>query len=234
MSSFARSRRCSGRKHVETGRREFQKRVKYNFFVICYCSQRHAREGVLRYYGGQEGRLFTGRIPGPGHFFFQTCLASKTIKRFLKTKTRRSTDQQPRTKSALHPADTKRVKRGFCSSIGLHSISLVRASDESARTVVVESLNKKVRCFFGEQSHRISTRLDPPRSPPRRAPPRLDLRVVCPGFGFDKYQGRLSPWRTDLSASEIEGPSRSSDWSSSWERSDLSNPKPGHTTGASG
>ena len=57
------------------------------------------------------------------------------MKRVYRDTKRRYTGQQPGTKSAFRPGDKPVVNRGFCSSVGLHTISLVRASEESFRTV---------------------------------------------------------------------------------------------------
>ena len=69
-------------------------------------------------------------------------------------------------------ADKLVVIRRFCSPIGLNVISFVRASEESSRTVVFDSLeSKRVGNLLGEQTRR---RPAPPRpAPPCPAPPRL-------------------------------------------------------------
>ena len=82
------------------------------------------------------------------------------------------------------------VNRGFCSSIGLHRISLVRASGETFRRRVFDALEgTREACPLGEQFcwHPV---LPDPAPPPRRAP-RPDPPVVCPGFGFDKFAAKI-------------------------------------------
>ena len=77
------------------------------------------------------------------------------------------------------------VNRGFCSSIGLHRTSLVRASGESFRRRVFDALESAREArLLGEQFcwHPV---LPDPAPPPRRAP-RPDPPVVCPGFGLNK------------------------------------------------
>ena len=78
------------------------------------------------------------------------------------------------------------VNGGFCSSLGLHRISLVCASGETVRRCVFDALEsaRKV-CSPGAQFCWRTVVLDP-APPPRRAP-RCDLPVVCPGFGFDRF-----------------------------------------------
>ena len=126
--------------------------------------------------------------------FSRTCLAWKG---FTKTKRRRSTGQQPRRKRASRPADKPRinwwwtagqpwVNRGFCSSVGLNRISLVRAPGKMFRRCIFGALEGTgAACLLGEQFcwHPV---LPDPAQPPRRAP-RPDPPVVCPGFGLDKY-----------------------------------------------
>ena len=68
----------------------------------------------------------------------------------------------------------------FFPPIGLHRISLVRASGKSSRTVVVETLEgKKVRCLLGEQTRR---RLDLPRPAPPRRPAVCRPDPACPWY----------------------------------------------------
>ena len=76
------------------------------------------------------------------------------------------------------------VNRGFC-SIGLHMISLVRASGKTFKRRVFDALERpRDACLLGELFcwHPV---LPDPAPPPRRAP-RPDPPVVCPGFGLDK------------------------------------------------
>ena len=102
------------------------------------------------------------------------------------------------------------VNRGLCSSIGLHRISLVRASGESFRRRVFDALEgtREAR-FLGEQFcwHPV---LPDPALPPRRAP-RPDPPVVCPGFGIDRSsQGKQldppAPAAQTLRTPDAEGP----------------------------
>ena len=70
--------------------------------------------------------------------------------------------------------------------VGLHRISLVRASGETFKRRVFDALESAGKdCSLGEQFC-WQTVLPDPTPPPRRAP-RRDPPVVCPGFGFDKY-----------------------------------------------
>ena len=100
------------------------------------------------------------------------------------TKRRRSTGQQPGTKSARGPSDEPLVSRSLCSPIGLHRISFVRVSGESLRTVFFDALGvKRVGLSPGRPSPSASRPAPPcPAPPPRSAPPRPDPPVVCPGF----------------------------------------------------
>ena len=77
------------------------------------------------------------------------------------------------------------VNRRFCSPIGLHRISLVRASGETFRRRFFDALEgARKDCPLGEQFcwHPV---LPDPAPPPRRAP-RREPPVVCLGFGLDR------------------------------------------------
>ena len=105
----------------------------------------------------------------------------------------RSTSQQPGTKSVSRSADKLlstaaqlRVNREFCSSIGLHRISLVRASGERFRRPVPDSFEgTKKACPLGDQFCWHPVLPDP--APPSRHAPRPDSPVVCLGFGLDRF-----------------------------------------------
>ena len=119
--------------------------------------------------------------------FSRTCLARKG---FTKTKRRRSTGQQPGTKSARGLADKPRINRSstadFVPAFGLHRISLVRASGETFRRRVFDALEGTgVPCFLGEQFCWHAVLHNP--APPPRCAPRPDPPVVCPGFGLDRW-----------------------------------------------
>ena len=87
--------------------------------------------------------------------------------------------------SASCPDDKPIINRSLCSSIGLHRISLVRASGESFRRRVFDALEGTRGAYLlGELFCRRPV-LPSPAPPPRRAP-RPDPPVVCPGFGLDK------------------------------------------------
>ena len=76
----------------------------------------------------------------------------------------------------------------FCSSIGLHRISFVRASENTSRTVVLRALEgERDNCSWANRI--AASRFAPPHSapPPGRAPPCPDPPVVCPGFGLDRF-----------------------------------------------
>ena len=130
-------------------------------------------------------------------------------------KGRQHTGPQPGTKSGRRPTAVvprinrlstgcqPRVNRTFCSPCGLHRVSVARASEKSPRTVVqVASEGKRGGILLGEPIRRrpVLLRTAPPL---RRAPPRPDPSVVCPGFGFDR-----SLWRT-LSFLELVSPKAS-------------------------
>ena len=74
------------------------------------------------------------------------------------TNRRRSTRQQPGTKSASRPAYKPQVNRGFCSSAGLNRISLVRASGEVFRQ------DSCLRCIGGHEERLCPERCAPPDS----------------------------------------------------------------------
>ena len=79
-----------------------------------------------------------------------------------------------RTNSASRPGDKPVVNRGFCSSNGLHRISLVRASEELFRTVVFDALEgTRDGCVLREQTRRRPILPGPPRpaAPPCAARP---------------------------------------------------------------
>ena len=79
--------------------------------------------------------------------------------------------------------DEPRVNRGFCFPIGLHRISLVRASGETFKRRVFDALEGTRKDGpLGEQFcwHTV---LSDPVPPPRRAF-RRDTPVVCPVFGL--------------------------------------------------
>ena len=111
-------------------------------------------------------------------------------KRFTKTKSRRSTGQQPRTKSASRPADEPLRNRlstaGFVPAFGLHRISLVRASGETFRRRLFDAWGgTRDACLLGVLFCRRPVLLG--SAPPPRRAPRPDPPVVCPGFGFDRW-----------------------------------------------
>ena len=82
--------------------------------------------------------------------------------------------------------DKPRFNRTFCSSIGLHRVSFVRASRNTPRSVFFDRLEGMGDgCLLGGPIRRRPI-LPRPAPPSRRAPPRPDPPVVCPGFGLDK------------------------------------------------
>ena len=124
-----------------------------------------------------------------------TCVIKKNLipgyalrgKRFTKTNRRRSTGQQPGTKSARGPAAKPRVKRGLCSSTGLHRISFVRGCEETFRTVVYDTMGGwQDRRLLGRSNRRHAV-LPGPAPPRRPAMRRADPPEVCPGFGLDRF-----------------------------------------------
>ena len=69
----------------------------------------------------------------------------------------------------------------FVPAFGLHRISLVCDSRKSFRILFLDVLvDKRDACFLGVLFCRRSFLLGP-------AAPRLDPPVVCPSFGFDRY-----------------------------------------------
>ena len=76
-----------------------------------------------------------------------------------------------------------KLNRWFCSPIGLHRISFVRASEESFKTGVFDALEKSPRRTDPSASRPAKAR---PAPPPHHASPRPDPPVICLGFGFDK------------------------------------------------
>ena len=72
-------------------------------------------------------------------------------------------------KSAFGAADNPLINCGLCSSIGLHRISFVRASEEPFKTYVSDvSESKKDFCPPGDPTRQCPT-LPPPTSPRRPA-----------------------------------------------------------------
>ena len=68
-----------------------------------------------------------------------------------------------------------RINRPLCSSIGLHGISFVRASEETFRTVVLDAMGRKRDgCILGDRTHRHPALPcpAPPAAPPCAAPSR--------------------------------------------------------------
>ena len=118
--------------------------------------------------------------------YSRTCLAWKG---FRKTNRHRYTRQQPETKSAFRPGDKPLINRWFYSSVGFkYKIKLF---------VLPKRRSRECSRFAGGQERGLSScRIDltasrpiQPRAAPllRRAPPRPDRFVVCPGFRFDRY-----------------------------------------------
>ena len=98
----------------------------------------------------------------------RTCLAWRG---FTRTQRRRSTGQQPRTKSGRGPADNPDVNWSSTARcvprIGLHGISFIRASEETSRRVVFDARGgKMVGCLLGAPTCRRPTLPRPPRPAP--------------------------------------------------------------------
>ena len=98
------------------------------------------------------------------------------MRRVYKTIRRHYTGQQPGTKSARRPTDKMRVNRGFCSPIGLHTVSCDRSSRVMPRGVFFYHLGVgEGRLFPGQTDPSASCPARPRPAPPsRRAPPRPD------------------------------------------------------------
>ena len=123
----------------------------------------------------------------PGHALPEKGL--QTLKR------RRSTGQQPGTQSASRPAFKPLINRG--STTGQPLISFLRRFKIRIRLFVLPKRRSGQCSRFagGQEGGLFPGWIDPtatrptlprPASLPRRAPPRPDRPVVCPGFGFDK------------------------------------------------
>ena len=130
---------------------------------LCSCWRRDVQNNCLQCAGGPEGRLASKATEMSAPCSAQRRLAPPSalrcadptrplcvrvldstgskwmfldmpcMRRVTETNRRRYTGQQPGTKSASRPGDKPVVHRRFCSSIGLHRISLVRASIGSPR-----------------------------------------------------------------------------------------------------
>ena len=118
----------------------------------------------------------------------RTCLVWKEL-----TETRRrSTGQQPGTKSASRPADKPQINRlstgGFVPAFSLHRMSLVRTSEDMFTTGVFDALEDTSDggVLRGESCRRPMLQ-GPlcPAAPLCAAGP--DPPVVCLGFGLDKF-----------------------------------------------
>ena len=134
------------------------------------------RRTVGRRGGGGTGRVGRRRVGSPRKQ--PTFLSSKRfldmscIKKYTRQNKRRYAGQQPGTKSGRGPADKPVVNRTFCSSTGLNGISIVRASEESFRTVVFDALETKRVCRLLGESSRRRPAPSRPATPPRAAQPR--------------------------------------------------------------
>ena len=124
------------------------------------------------------------------------------MKRFTETNRRRHTGQQPGTKSARGPVDQPLINRG--STAGQPRVNRGSTADFVPPSVYIRFrlfvLPKRrpgqcLRFARGQEGGLSPGRIDPtasrrtqPRtpSPPRRAPPRPDRPIVCPGFAYDK------------------------------------------------
>ena len=138
----------------------------------------------------------------PRRFPDMPCMRKK-LPRHTSTKRRRSTRQQPGTKSASRPVDKPRINRGsttrFVPSCGLDRISLVRASEEMFRTVVFDVLeDTRDGCVLRRETRRRPILPGPPCPAAPLCAARPDPPVVCPGFGFDKYLTETIVSRTCL------------------------------------
>ena len=119
--------------------------------------------------------------------YSRTCLAWKG---FTKTNGRRSTGQQPGTKSASRPADkplTNCLSTGdFVPAFGWHKMSLVRASGKTFKRFFHDALEgTRDACLLGGLFC-LRPVLTDPAPPPRRAL-RPDPPVVRSGFGLDRW-----------------------------------------------
>ena len=142
------------------------------------------------------------------------------MKRVYKDKRRRSTGHQPGRKSVSRLADEPVVNRGFCFSIALKRVSLVRASGKTFRRRVFDALEgAREACLPGEQLLLASNPARPrPAIPPcaLTRPARVmsvfwtrqSYDFACSCFWGDiqatshrcleGYEGRLLPGRTVL------------------------------------
>ena len=97
-----------------------------------------------------------------------------------------------RIRTVYQPLVTQPVaKKTLCSSIGSHTISFVRACEQTFRTIVLDALealeSKKDGCLLGKPTGRRPV-LPRPAPLPRRAPPRPDPPVVYQVWNREFYQ----------------------------------------------
>ena len=144
------------------------------------------------------GRLFRTFSCRSGLHRPQVATASRfpdklCMKRVYSDKTRRSTGQQPRLKSGFRSTGKLLVNPGFFPQsvyIGFRLfVPLARGSGQSCsmalggQGTVVSWANRSVGA--------PSCPAPPYHCRPFRAPPRPDEPVVCPGFGFDRWDAHL-------------------------------------------
>ena len=160
----------------------------------------------------QNPRLTTGSsaackrfISGTKTFFPRHALHEKGSQR---QKKRRSTGQQPGTKSASRPADKPRINR-WSTAGQPRALFFHRFTSDFACSCFWETFKRRVSdalggtrqaCPRGEQFCWHPVLPDP--APPTRRAPRPDPPVLCPGFGLDRsfLESRLVHRRLFVSA----------------------------------
>ena len=137
-------------------------------------------------------RLLCSALPNsakfPGHALHEKNLQGQQGVCTLVRSHVRRTAVVPRI-SRLSTVCQLQVNRTFYSSSGFCENSFGRASGGTFSRIVYDAPEgKRNGCFLGKPTRRppVLPRTAPPL---RRAPPRPDPPVLCPGFGFDKLSG---------------------------------------------
>ena len=137
-------------------------------------------------------RAPTCRVP-PRLWYVRVFPGNTMHETSTKTNKPRHTGQQPGTKIGRRPADRQVVDRPMCSPIGLKFDFVCPCFGR-----VVQ--DRFLRCSGGHEGRLSPRRSDPstsrpaphrPTLPPHRVPPCPDPPVVCPGFGFDKWNRQV-------------------------------------------
>ena len=153
----------------------------FKYELDCSCFRSDVQDNCLRYPGGHEGQMFPGRAEPSTSLPARPCAAPPRPARgmFARVLDSASWIRQvcifvPKRFSSRRNTGLKTlVNRSLCSSIGLHRISLFRASGETFKRCVFDALEGTrdawANCSVGVQScptpprHR-AVRPDPNRS----------------------------------------------------------------------